>query len=347
MAKLIYNSYKEIMDIKTADVHRIGIDTRIPCFDKDIITKLCSETKEKLMKEKNIIEVKQPAYIVGDIHGNLHDLLKIFSIQGYPPKVKYVFLGDYVDRGEYSVEVITLLFSLHCLYPEHVTLIRGNHEFRHVNSNYGFYESTTAIYEDDDVWREFNDAFDYLPIAAIINRKIFCIHAGISNENNIVQKIESIKRPLYDFNDEFVSDILWSDPDKNVEEFELSKRGAGKIFGMKPLKRFLKENSFYVLIRGHQCVPNGVQTMFNNKLITVFSSSRYAPSLDNDCGFLEITDDMNAVSHNIGVQPKLLHSLTKFLKVHEHKKMPIKRSSSVSRTLKKELIRRKPRKNSV
>ena len=134
--------------------------------------------KEILMEESNVQPVSAPVIVCGDIHGQFYDLLKLFQTGGEIPNSRYVFMGDYVDRGYNSVETIELLFCLKLKYPGHITLLRGNHESRQICYSYGFYEEITRKYGNSNPWKYFNDLFDYLPIGAIIEGKIFCILFG-------------------------------------------------------------------------------------------------------------------------------------------------------------------------
>lgn len=131
---------------------------------------------------------------MGDIHGQFYDLLEIFKVGGDLPHTSYLFLGDYVDRGAHSVEVITLLCLLKIKYQNRITMIRGNHETRGITQNYGFYMECQTKYNNTVVWENFTDIFDYIPIAAIIGETIFAVHGGLSPSIETVGQIESLDR---------------------------------------------------------------------------------------------------------------------------------------------------------
>ena len=168
---------------------------------ESVIEAICSKTKELLMRESNVVQVQAPVTVVGDIHGQFYDLIEIFKIGGWCPDTNYLFLGehqglllqyrqlldgkmlttetgDYVDRGMFSVETISLLVCLKLRYPDRVHLIRGNHESRGVTQSYGFYTECSRKYGSANVWHHFTDMFDYLTLSAVINNQIFCVHGG-------------------------------------------------------------------------------------------------------------------------------------------------------------------------
>lgn len=166
---------------------------------ESVIEAICAKTKELLMRESNVVHVQAPVTVVGDIHGQFYDLIEIFRIGGYCPDTNYLFLGtfspacasgatrtdhdaagDYVDRGMFSVETISLLVCLKLRYPERVHLIRGNHESRGVTQSYGFYTECSRKYGNANVWHYFTDMFDFMTLSVVIDNQIFCVHGGMS-----------------------------------------------------------------------------------------------------------------------------------------------------------------------
>jgi len=141
---------------------------------------LAERAKEILINESNVVNMRAPVTICGDIHGQFHDLKELFMIGGHIPEQNYLFMGDYVDRGYYSVETVSLLVALKVRFPTRLTILRGNHETRTVTQVYGFYDECLRKYGNASVWKIFTELFDYLPLTAVVEDKIFCLHGGLS-----------------------------------------------------------------------------------------------------------------------------------------------------------------------
>ncbi|KAK3502700.1 serine/threonine-protein phosphatase PP-X isozyme 2 [Neurospora crassa] len=132
------------------------------------VRELCHKAREILIEEGNVVTVNAPVTICGDIHGQFHDLMELFRVGGDPPDTNYLFMGDFVDRGFYSLETFLLLLCLKVRYPDRMTLIRGNHESRQITTVYGFYDECYRKYGSANVWRYCCDVFDYLALGAIV-----------------------------------------------------------------------------------------------------------------------------------------------------------------------------------
>jgi protein phosphatase len=264
----------------------IGRSLAIPTFDEDLIASVCDGAKKLFERMDVVMDLRAPFYVVGDIHGNIFDLLRILIHASPPPRSRFLFLGDYVDRGEYSIEVVTLLFSLVVSFPDHVFVIRGNHEFENMNSTYGFSSEVTTQYPTKRLYEVFNDVFQWMPLVAILNDQIFCVHGGISPHAKSVAQLRKIKRPLPSYNVEVVADLVWSDPSQDCKTFDDSARGLGVQFGAKTLKEFLDLFKMRLMLRAHQCVHTGI-ARFGDMLYTIFSCSRYEGQA-NRCGLMFI-----------------------------------------------------------
>lgn len=175
-------------------------------------------------------EVKCPVTVCGDVHGQFHDLMELFRIGGRSPDTNYLFMGDYVDRGYYSVETVTLLVALKVRYRERITILRGNHESRQITQVYGFYDECLRKYGNANVWKFFTDLFDYLPLTALVDGQIFCLHGGLSPSIDTLDHIRALDRIQEVPHEGPMCDLLWSDPDDRGG-WGISPRGAGYTFG--------------------------------------------------------------------------------------------------------------------
>ena len=243
-----------------------------------------------LFKEaKMLIELEAPLRVCGDIHGQYYDLLRIFEHCGYPGEYNYLFLGDYVDRGKQSIESICLLLTYKIKYPTKVHLLRGNHESSVTNRIYGFYDECKRRY-NVRLWRNFTELFNYLPVAALIDEKILCMHGGLSPDLRNFSSINEISRPTDIPDTGLLFDLLWSDPDKDVLEFDENDRGVSVVFGEKIVQEFNRKNDLDLIIRAHQVVDDGYEFFAQRQLITIFSAPNYCGEFDNSAGIMIIDD---------------------------------------------------------
>lgn len=251
--------------------------------------------------------------IVGDIHGNLESLVTIFKKHGDPSKTRYLFLGDYVDRGENSCEVIILLYAYKCLYPKNIYLIRGNHEFYDMNECYGFKEECEKrmiikkkgkiINRGSIFFNRIVETFKELPICAILNDTIFCVHGGITDLIKNIDDLKTIEKVGTELSEknQIQAEFLWNDPDNNISDYDDSPRGYCRIFGEDAIKDFLTKLGFDLVIRGHQNEMEGFNWPFeeNKYVLTVFSSSDYCGT-GNDGGIAIISEKGDITTIKIG-----------------------------------------------
>jgi serine/threonine-protein phosphatase PP1 catalytic subunit len=172
---------------------------------------LCLKSREVFLSQPILLELEAPLKICGDVHGQYYDLLRLFEYGNFPPESNYLFLGDYVDRGKQSLETICLLLAYKIKYPENFFLLRGNHECASINRIYGFYDECKRRY-NIKLWKTFTDCFNCLPLAAIIDEKIFCCHGGLSPDLESMEQIRRIMRPTDVPDQGLLCDLLWSDP---------------------------------------------------------------------------------------------------------------------------------------
>ncbi|ODQ77571.1 hypothetical protein BABINDRAFT_163307 [Babjeviella inositovora NRRL Y-12698] len=274
---------------------------------------LCAKLKELLIRESNVVYILTPVTVVGDIHGQFYDLIEIFRIGGYAPDTNYLFLGDYVDRGMFSVETITLLICLKIRYPERINLVRGNHESRQVTQNYGFYSECLKKYGSTKTWSYFTDVFDYLTLSVVIDDAIFCVHGGLSPNVHTIDQIKVIDRFKEIPHEGIMADLVWSDPDDERPDFSLSPRGAGYTFGVDVVKKFLAINGCDRILRAHQLCNEGFQNYFKGLVTTVWSAPNYCYRCGNKASVLELYDRYNQHFNVFDAAPENEQELAKML----------------------------------
>lgn len=284
---------KKLLDIK---FNPPGTSSKIT---KSEIYYLLDEIEKIFLDQPILLELRTPLIICGDTHGQFHDTIRIFEKCKYPPYANYLFLGDYVDRGVNSIENVCLLFAFKIKYPENFFLLRGNHECSYINRQFGFYDECCQRF-NINVWKRFCEVFNCLPIAAIVEDKIFCVHGGISPELTNLDDIRNIERPKEIPEDGLLCDLLWSDPDPDVEQWDDNDRGTSYIFGVEPLRRFLKRFNFDLVCRAHQAVMGGFEFTFGKKeqgLVTVFSAPNYCYEYNNCGAMLEVDETLYCSFH--------------------------------------------------
>jgi serine/threonine-protein phosphatase PP1 catalytic subunit len=253
---------------------------------------LATSARDLLLREETLLNLHPPLNICGDIHGQFPDLLRIFEMAETPPNAKFLFLGDYVDRGPMSVEVICLLFAMKLRYPNHVFLIRGNHETREMTEQYGFAAECQSKLNRQCL-AEFCEAFDALPIAALIGNSIFCVHGGLSPTLESLDQVRAIARPADASYKGFLADLLWSDPNPEIEGFTPSDRGDTVFWGPDAATRFLAANGLSTIVRAHQLVHMGYEWPFGDQsALTVFSAPCYAGEYKNRGAFVNVDRDL-------------------------------------------------------
>ena len=213
------------------------------------------------------MQLQDPVTVVGDIHGQYYDLLKILELGGNPEKTKYLFLGDYVDRGMFSIEVILLLYCLKINFPTTIFMIRGNHECRGMTTIISFRKECLKKY-DLEVYEAFMDSFDCLPMACLLNNNFLALHGGLSPDMVTIKDISLMNRFMEPNRSGLQCDMLWSDPidseEGKIQELYKNNetRGCSYYFGSEAIKKFLKENDLVSLIRAHEAQKDGYKMIF-------------------------------------------------------------------------------------
>ncbi|CAN8294983.1 unnamed protein product [Cochlearia groenlandica] len=284
-------------------------------LDCNEIADLCDSAERIFSSEPTVLQLKAPIKIFGDLHGQFGDLMRLFDEYGSPSiagdisYIDYLFLGDYVDRGQHSLETICLLLALKVEHQHNIHLIRGNHEAADINALFGFrIECIERMGERDGiwVWHRINRLFNWLPLAASIEKKIICMHGGIGRSINHVEQIENIQRPItMEAGSIVLMDLLWSDPTENdsVEGLRPNARGPGLVtFGPDRVMEFCKNNDLQLIVRAHECVMDGFERFAQGHLITLFSATNYCGTANNAGAILVLGRDLVVV-------PKMIHPL--------------------------------------
>lgn len=296
---------------------------------KSFVCSLCDYVQYYFSNEPILLELESPITTVGDLHGNYLDLIRIIQVCGHPSETKYLFLGDIVDRGEFSFETVLLIFLMKICYPTNIYIVRGNHEFGCLCSKYGFRDELFREYQDEIVFNFIVRAFAYIPIAAVIDNVIICVHGGIGPDVPNINVVNDIQRPIENFNMKVASSIIWSDPSTKVTNFEPSPRGIGYLFGQKNLFDFLEASKAVRIVRGHQFVPEGYVSLFEDRLVTVFSASNYCGTMNNEAAVLIMKPDGDDEIKRLPPLPYLKRCFAKFKKeVEETPSISVRSSNS-------------------
>ncbi|XP_060660338.1 uncharacterized protein LOC132794104 [Drosophila nasuta] len=248
-------------------------------MDKKDIQAVCRDARQILIDEDMCLSVSAPICVVGDLHGQYEDLLRILKIKGFPPSQRFLFLGDYVDRGKHSLETLTLLLCYKIKYRHHVFLLRGNHESQSINQIYGFFDECKRRYSSK-LWKTFVDCYSCMPVAAVVSNRVFCCHGGLSPSLSCIDDINKLQRPTDIPINGLLCDLLWSDPDRSFG-WNKSSRGVSFVFGSDIVERFLYRNDFDLICRAHQVVEDGYELFAKRQLVTIFSAPNYCGVFDN------------------------------------------------------------------
>lgn len=241
-----------------------------------VFRNICFAAQALFSAEPSVLTVASPCIVVGDIHGQFYDMREMIRLNGDLKNTKYVFLGDLVDRGRYSIECVSLLFLYKIMYPQNVFILRGNHETRSVSRIYGFYQECMTRFNSPIPWEACMNVFDHLPVAAVIDQKYFCVHGGLARAVPTVDELQRLPR---DPESDPMLDLLWSDPvsqdTSSSFDWGPNSRGAGCVFGKVPTESFLEINGLDMVLRAHQQMQDGYGLWWGSRLATVWSAPRY------------------------------------------------------------------------
>ncbi|KAL7067926.1 putative serine/threonine protein phosphatase [Cryptosporidium serpentis] len=300
-------------DWKTLKLHLL----REGKVHKDDVIEIIRRVSVITGSESNLLRLRDPITVVGDVHGQFYDLVKLLDVGGDPGKTQYLFLGDYVDRGSFSVEVLLLLFCLKLNYPDSFFMLRGNHECRQMTAFFNFRDECEYKY-DITIHHYFMDSFDTFPIAAVVNGKFFCVHGGLSPELRSVDQILSINRFQEPPRSGLYCDILWADPfddkDNTVsspEPFVVNDvRGCSFFFAAQASNKFLDQNGLLSIVRAHEAQLEGFKMHSPNmktrfpSVITIFSAPNYCDIYNNKGAILKFENNtLNIQQFNFSPHP--------------------------------------------
>lgn len=291
--------------------------------------KLCAMGADVLRAEKNVVTIDGAVTVCGDIHGQFYDLIKLFEVGGDPLSTIYLFLGDYVDRGQFGFECAMYLLAHKILFPDNFFLLRGNHECRHLTAYFNFKEECLYKY-DEATYEAIMDTFDTLPLAAVVNKKFMCMHGGLSPDFETVEDINKIDRFDEPPPSGPMCDLLWSDPyedmgdDPDAESITFAPnttRGCSWYFGPQAVKDFLEANNLLSILRAHEAQIDGYK-MHGKRgktdfpaVITLFSAPNYCDTYANKGAILKYHDNlMNIRQFNCSPHP---YHLPSFMNVFE------------------------------
>ena len=305
------------------------IHSNLPFTDKEYLN-LIEEVKPILEKDQSLIRLRSPCKVFGNLYGLYNDLMRFFESYGNPSDdshmgdisvMQYIFLGDFCDRGYYSLEIIFLLFALKIKYPQFIYLIRGHHEDININIKYGLGDEcidrlSDDIKDPDSIFSNINQAFDLLPFGVLVDNNILMVHGGIGSSINSLEDIENLKRPVKVeqnvINDEQLKiiDLLWSEYSDDIDNIDINierdkyKKGFIVKYGKERLNKFLDDNKINLLITSHMFVSGGFCTFNNDKLLVVFSATNYMNKMRNVGGMINIAK--KNVNKKMNIIPKLI-----------------------------------------
>lgn len=241
----------------------------------------CIFEEENLLLEFDFSNKKDEVYVIGDIHGNLKSLIKLIDIFNENKPKLIISLGDIVDRGEYQLECLIIILALKILKPNTFYILKGNHETFEMNKAYGFFYEFAHKFKDRSKFNKVLEVYNVMPICAIVNSSVLCLHGGIPEDVDILSKLKGLKhknidKALLEEIGEGIFQIMWNDPKGKIDGFKASFRGQGiNFFGLEAFTKFMKKNNLDYLIRAHECFSEGFVWFFNNQLLSIFSAANY------------------------------------------------------------------------
>ena len=292
-------------------------NANIILLDKNYITNLINEALNQLKASSPLIKLRSPVKIFGSINGQYNDLMRYFSLFGRPSELKgdiecvdYLFLGNFTNRGAFSLETVCLLLALKIKYNGHFHLLRGNQEDLEISKLYGLADECKEKLKEDinqpnSIFQQLCNLFEYLPLAAVVNNQIFCVHSGIGKSGLYLSEIQRLKFPIKIKSCEIAKDLLWNTPNLNdnnnnqIFNKNLPQEYKPEKFDNNILDNFLKNNKLKMIIRSHDVCQKGISNCFGDRVLTIFSSTNY-------CGVYQNAGALIFIKKSYEIQPKIL-----------------------------------------
>jgi serine/threonine-protein phosphatase PP1 catalytic subunit len=239
-----------------------------------------------------VVKIPGPVNVLGDIHGQFYDLLSFLQLGGPPDEVPYLFLGNYTGRGHNRIETIAYILALKVKYPGQIWLLRGPQESAELGELYGFADDCRRL--APELFQRFTELWSHLPIAGIVGGRIFCVHGGLSPHLTSIGQIKEFRRPLDIPQTGLLADLLLADANPAIHGFTASDRSRVNAFGADVIRSFLKKYNYKLLLRGHQCAPNGYDWPFgvDQPIVTVFSAPDYCDEFANDGAMVKLDEHL-------------------------------------------------------
>ncbi len=253
---------------------------------------LCEAAHKVLLSQPALLELEAPVNVCGSINGQFCDLLRVFEFGKFPPESNYLFLGDYADLGPQGLETICLLLAYKVKYPHKVFLLRGEHECASISRVRGFYDECKRRFGTVRQWKQFVSCFDCLPVAALIDVKIFCTHSGISPELESMEQLRKIVRPADIPSCGLESDLIHSIPDMRVQGWAEYSGHPGYRFGKDAVTQFVKRHDLDLVCRSHEMVEEGYAFAADKLMVTIFGAANFKGEFDNSAGFMVIDSSL-------------------------------------------------------
>lgn len=258
---------------------------------EETIRQVCQQLKKLIGNIPNVVQLRSPLTVVGDLHGHFWELLEIFRIGGFVPDTNYLFLGNYSGLGKFSLQTLVLLLCLKLRHPDRITLLRGSHECRPMARIYGLHGECLRHYGTANSWRHLTELFEYLPLAAVVDDSRLCVASGLSPALDYVDQMKVLNRFTDPAPRSPLADLLWNTPSETAALFQKDPRTGLVSYGAEALNRFLQLNNLKQMIRANTLCLGGYKELWGGKLITIWSVPNFCDRLQNTGAIIDLDAD--------------------------------------------------------